>query len=40
MLNALRNVKPSHLLDRGVFEFAAVAATGAANAEGDKAFDD
>ena len=40
MLNAISNVKPSHLLDRGVFDFAAVAATGVADANGDKAFDE
>lgn len=39
MLNAIGNVKPSHLLDRSVFDFAAVAATGVANADGDRAFD-
>ena len=39
MLNAISNVKPSHLLDRGVFDFAAVTATGVASADGDKAFD-
>ena len=40
MLNAISNVKPSHLLDRGVFDFAAVAATGVADINGDKAFDE
>jgi len=40
MLNALGNVKPSHLLDRQLFEFAAVKATGLEDAEGDKAFDE
>jgi tRNA 2-thiocytidine biosynthesis protein TtcA len=40
MLNALRNVKPSHMLDRGLFDFAAVKATGVATADGDKAFDE
>ena len=40
MLNAIGNVKPSHLLDRGVFDFAAVVATGMADANGDKAFDE
>ena len=40
VLNALGNIKPSHLLDRGLFDFAAVVASGVANAEGDKAFDE
>jgi tRNA 2-thiocytidine biosynthesis protein TtcA len=40
MLNALSNVKPSHLLDRELFDFAAVAATGKVDVEGDKAFDE
>jgi len=40
VLNALGNIKPSHLLDRELFNFAAVAATGKADAGGDKAFDE
>jgi len=40
ILNALRNAKPSHLLDRELFDFVAVRATGLVNAEGDKAFDE
>ena len=39
MLHSLHNVRPSHLMDRTLFDFAAVAATGAALAEGDKAID-
>ncbi len=39
IFNALSRVTPSHLLDRRLFDFAAVAATGEASAEGDKAFD-
>ncbi|MCL4747138.1 MAG: tRNA 2-thiocytidine(32) synthetase TtcA [Burkholderiaceae bacterium] len=36
---ALTRVVPSHLLDRGLHDFAAIAATGEAHPEGDKAFD-
>jgi tRNA 2-thiocytidine biosynthesis protein TtcA len=32
-------VRPSHLLDRDLFDFAAVKATGIATADGDKGFD-
>lgn len=40
MLNALRHVKPSHLMDTQVFDFKELFTTGAANVEGDKAFDE
>jgi len=33
-------VRPSHLLDRSLFDFAAVRATGDPVADGDRAFDD
>jgi len=39
VFNALTRVTPSHLLDRSLFDFAAVAATGSAVADGDVAFD-
>jgi len=39
IFRSLADVRPSHLLDRKLFDFAAVAATGVAWAEGDKAFD-
>ncbi len=39
VLTSLQNIKPSHLLDRGLFDFAAVRATGAAVTDGDRAFD-
>jgi tRNA 2-thiocytidine biosynthesis protein TtcA len=39
IFRAMANVAPSHLLDRGLFDFAAVAATGVASADGDRAFD-
>ena len=39
IFNALSRVTPSHLLDRTLFDFAAVAATGAADPAGDKGFD-
>jgi tRNA 2-thiocytidine biosynthesis protein TtcA len=40
MLRALQNVAPSHLADAGLFDFAALEATGIADRDGDKAFDD
>jgi tRNA 2-thiocytidine biosynthesis protein TtcA len=36
---SLSRVSPSHLMDRKLFDFAGLAASGLANAEGDKAFD-
>jgi tRNA 2-thiocytidine biosynthesis protein TtcA len=39
IFNSLQRVSLSHLLDRSLFDFAAVAPTGAASAGGDKAFD-
>lgn len=39
IFRALQNASPSHLLDRNLFDFANVKATGAAAAEGDTAFD-
>ena len=39
MFNSLQRVTPSHLLDRELFDFPAVAAAGFAAADGDKAFD-
>lgn len=39
IFRALANVKPTHLLDRTLHDFAAVSATGAPVEEGDKAFD-
>ena len=36
---SLRRVTPSHLLDRAMFDFAAVAATGSPAEDGDKAFE-
>jgi tRNA 2-thiocytidine biosynthesis protein TtcA len=39
MFRALSNLVPSHLMDRKVFDFAAVRANGDASGEGDKAFD-
>ena len=40
MFNAMANVVPSHLLDRNLHPFAALQATGVADAMGDRAFDD
>jgi tRNA 2-thiocytidine biosynthesis protein TtcA len=37
--NALAKVVPSHLMDRGLFDFAAVRATGTPEPDGDVAFD-
>ena len=39
VFKSLTRVAPSHLLDRKLFDFAAVAATGSPVAEGDVAFD-
>jgi tRNA 2-thiocytidine biosynthesis protein TtcA len=39
MLTSLQNVRPSHLLDRTLFDFGAVRASGEPAAEGDTAFD-
>jgi tRNA 2-thiocytidine biosynthesis protein TtcA len=39
VFNSLQRVVPSHLLDRKLFDFPAVSATGVAVADGDKAFD-
>jgi len=39
MLTSLQNARPSHLLDRNLFNFSAVAATGVASADGDKTID-
>jgi tRNA 2-thiocytidine biosynthesis protein TtcA len=40
MLNALRNVVPSHLADGTIHDFTNLAITGEASEDGDKAFDD
>jgi tRNA 2-thiocytidine biosynthesis protein TtcA len=39
IFNAMAKVVPSHLMDRRLFDFAAVRATGAAATDGDTAFD-
>jgi tRNA 2-thiocytidine biosynthesis protein TtcA len=39
IFGALGNVVPSHLMDRGLFDFAAVKASGIPTADGDIAFD-
>ena len=39
VFNSLQRVTPSHLLDRKLFDFPAVTATGAEAEDGDKAFD-
>jgi tRNA 2-thiocytidine biosynthesis protein TtcA len=39
ILTSIQNVRPSHLLDRALFKFLAVTATGVPSVEGDKAFD-
>ena len=39
MATALGNVAPSHLMDRNLYPFATLKATGTADREGDKAFD-
>ncbi|WP_244814958.1 tRNA 2-thiocytidine(32) synthetase TtcA [Caballeronia sp. Lep1P3] len=40
MFNALSNVVPSHLMDRQLFPFTSLRATGEADAQGDIAFDE
>ncbi len=40
MFNALQNVVPSHLMDRSLFPFETLQATGEASEDGDKAFDE
>ncbi len=40
IFNALSQVKPSHLLDPGLFDFRGLEATGEASADGDIAFDE
>lgn len=40
MFNALQNVVPSHLMDRALFPFETLRATGEASEDGDKAFDE
>jgi tRNA 2-thiocytidine biosynthesis protein TtcA len=39
IFNSLHRVTPSHLLDRNLFDFSALAAAGLAPEDGDKAFD-
>jgi len=39
MLHALQHVVPSHLMDKGQFDFEGLQATGVASPDGDKAFD-
>jgi tRNA 2-thiocytidine biosynthesis protein TtcA len=40
MFTALQNVVPSHLMDRGLFDFAGLEATGQPDENGDTAFDE
>jgi len=40
MFTALGNVTPSHLLDRKLYPFTSLKATGVPDRGGDKAFDD
>ena len=40
MFSALQNVVPSHLMDRSLFPFETIRATGEASEDGDKAFDE
>ncbi len=40
LLTSLQNVRPSHLLDRGLFDFVSGRATGAPVADGDRALDE
>ena len=39
MFRSLQNVQPSHLLDRQLFDFAAIGAPGPAPGSGKEAFD-
>jgi tRNA 2-thiocytidine biosynthesis protein TtcA len=39
LLTSLQNIRPSHLLDRGLFDFGAVRASGEPSVDGDTAFD-
>jgi len=39
ILRSLSDVRPSHLMDRNLFDFGAIAATGIPDADGDKALD-
>ena len=39
IFRSIQNIAPSHLLDRNLFDFAAVSADGIADVDGDKAFD-
>ena len=39
ILNAMANAVPSHLMDRNLFPFTSLQATGVADAQGDRAFD-
>ena len=39
IFRAMQDVRPSHLMDRGLFDFAGIAPTGEPRADGDKAFD-
>jgi tRNA 2-thiocytidine biosynthesis protein TtcA len=40
VFSAMQHVVPSHLADRNLFPFTALQATGVADANGDRAFDD
>jgi tRNA 2-thiocytidine biosynthesis protein TtcA len=40
MFNAMANIVPSHLMDRNLYPFTTLQTTGAADAAGDRAFDD
>jgi len=40
MFNAMANVVPSHLMDRNLYPFASLQATGVPDAAGDRAFDE
>jgi tRNA 2-thiocytidine biosynthesis protein TtcA len=39
MFSAMQDIKPSHMLDKKLYDFAGLKATGVADEEGDKAFD-